>query len=133
MVSRLLWKWTSVRAPGGAGRSSACTATPSRALAVTSAKRNPGTPSIPTIAESYPGFESGTWFALLAPAHTPREIVDRLNAAVAKVVQTPDVREKIVAQGGVPMGGSPQQVGVYIKSEVAKWGKVVRASGAKVE
>ena len=104
-----------------------------RALAVSSAKRNPGTPNLPTVAESYPGFESGTWFALLAPAGTPRDVVNRLNAAVSKVVQMPDVREKILAQGGEPLSGTPQQVGAYIKSEVAKWGKVVRASGAKVE
>ena len=104
-----------------------------RALAVTSAKRSASTPNLPTVAESYPGFESGTWFALLAPTGTPRDVINRLNAAVSKVVQLPDVREKIVAQGGEPLSGTPQQVGAYIKSEVAKWGKVVRASGAKVE
>ena len=104
-----------------------------RALAVTSAKRSASTPNLPTVAESYPGFESGTWFSLLAPTGTPRDVVNRLNAAVSKVVQLPDVREKIVAQGGDPLSGTPQQVGAYIKSEVAKWGKVVRASGAKVE
>ena len=104
-----------------------------RALAVTSPKRSASTPNLPTVAESFPGFESGTWFALLAPTGTPREVINRLNAAVSKVVQLPDVREKIVAQGGDPLAGTPQQVGAYIKSEVAKWGKVVRASGAKVE
>jgi tripartite-type tricarboxylate transporter receptor subunit TctC len=104
-----------------------------RALGVTSAKRSTGTPNLPTIAESYPGFESGTWFALLAPAGTPRDVVTRINGAVAKVVQMPDVRDKIVAQGGEPLSGTPQQVGTYIRAEVAKWGKVVRASGAKVE
>jgi tripartite-type tricarboxylate transporter receptor subunit TctC len=104
-----------------------------RALGVTSAKRSPGTPNLPTIAESYPGFESGTWFALLAPAGTPRDVITRINGAVAKVVQMPDVREKIVAQGGEPLSGTPQQVGTYIRAEVGKWGKVVRASGAKVE
>jgi tripartite-type tricarboxylate transporter receptor subunit TctC len=104
-----------------------------RALGVTSAKRSASTPNLPTVAESYPGFESGTWFALLAPAGTPREVIARINGAVAKVVQMPDVREKIVAQGGEPLSGTPQQVGAYIRAEVAKWGKVVRASGAKVE
>jgi tripartite-type tricarboxylate transporter receptor subunit TctC len=104
-----------------------------RALAVTSVKRSPGTPNLPTVAESYPGFESGTWFSLLAPAGTPRDVITRLNGAVAKVVQMPDVREKIVAQGGEPMSGTPQQVAAYIRAEVAKWGKVVHASGAKVE
>jgi tripartite-type tricarboxylate transporter receptor subunit TctC len=104
-----------------------------RALGVTSTKRSAGTPTLPTLAESYPGFESGTWFALLAPAGTPRDVITRVNGAVAKVVQLPDVRERIVAQGGEPLSGTPQQVGAYIRAEVAKWGKVVRASGAKVE
>jgi tripartite-type tricarboxylate transporter receptor subunit TctC len=104
-----------------------------RALGVTSAKRSASTPNLPTLAESYPGFESGTWFALLAPAGTPRDVITRINGAVAKVVQMPDVREKIVAQGGEPLSGTPQQAGAYIRAEVAKWGKVVRASGAKVE
>jgi tripartite-type tricarboxylate transporter receptor subunit TctC len=104
-----------------------------RALAVTSAKRSPSLPNLPTVAESYPGFESGTWFSLLAPAGTPRDVVDRLNAAVVKAVQLPDVRDRIRAQGGEPLSGTPQQVGAYIRAEVAKWGKVVRASGAKVE
>jgi tripartite-type tricarboxylate transporter receptor subunit TctC len=104
-----------------------------RALGVSSAKRQQSTPNLPTVAESYPGFESGTWFALLAPAGTSKDIVARINSTVAKVVQMPDVREKIVAQGGEPLSGNPQQVGAYIRSEVAKWGKVVKASGAKVE
>jgi tripartite-type tricarboxylate transporter receptor subunit TctC len=104
-----------------------------RALGVSSAKRQQSTPNLPTVAESYPGFESGTWFALLAPAGTSKDIVARINSTVAKVVQMPDVREKIVAQGGEPLSGNPQQVGAYIRAEVAKWGKVVKASGAKVE
>ena len=104
-----------------------------RALAVTSAKRSVATPNLPTVAESYPGFESGTWFALLAPAGTPREIVTRLNGAAVKAVQLPDVREKLLAQGAEPLSGTPQAVGAYIRSEVVKWAKVVKASGAKVE
>jgi tripartite-type tricarboxylate transporter receptor subunit TctC len=104
-----------------------------RALAVTSAKRSAVTPSLPTIAETYPGFESGTWFALFAPAGTPREIIGRLNAAVSKAVQMPDVREKFMAQGAETMSGTPDQVAAYARAEVAKWAKVVKASGARVE
>jgi tripartite-type tricarboxylate transporter receptor subunit TctC len=104
-----------------------------RALAVTSIKRTATTPALPTLAETYPGFESATWFALFAPAGTPREIIMRLNAAVNKAVQMPDVREKFVAQGAGTLSGSPEQVAAYVKSEVAKWAKVVKASGAKVE
>ncbi len=104
-----------------------------RALGVTSAKRNATTPALPTIAETYPGFESATWFALFAPAGTPREIVTRLNAAVNKAVQMSDVREKFMAQGAETLSGTSEQVAAYVKSEVAKWAKVVKASGAKVE
>ena len=104
-----------------------------RALAVTSAKRASTTPDLPTVAETYPGFESGTWFALFAPAGTPREVVMRLNAVTNKAVQMPDVREKFAAQGAETLQGTPEQVAAYTKGEVAKWAKVVKASGAKVE
>jgi tripartite-type tricarboxylate transporter receptor subunit TctC len=104
-----------------------------RALAVTSGKRSAVAPNLPTLAETYPGFESATWFALFAPAGTPREIIGRLNAAVSKAVQTPDVRQKFMAQGAETMSGSPGEVGAYVRAEVAKWAKVVKASGAKVE
>ena len=104
-----------------------------RALAVTSARRGTTTPNLPTVAETYPGFESGTWFALFAPAGTPRDVVVKLNSAVAKAVNMPDVRDKFVAQGAETMSGTPEQVAAYVRSEVAKWAKVVKASGAKVE
>jgi tripartite-type tricarboxylate transporter receptor subunit TctC len=104
-----------------------------RALAVTSARRGARTPGLPTVAETYPGFESGTWFALFAPAGTPRDVIVKLNAAVVKAVSLPDVREKFLAQGAETMSGTPEQVATYVRSEVAKWAKVVKASGAKVE
>ncbi len=104
-----------------------------RALGVTSIKRSATTPALPTLAETYPGFESATWFALFAPAGTPREIVTRLNAAVNKAVQMPEVREKFMAQGAETLTGPPEQVAAYVRSEVAKWAQVVKASGAKIE
>jgi tripartite-type tricarboxylate transporter receptor subunit TctC len=104
------------------------------ALGVTSAKRNAATPQLPTMAESgLPGFESGTWYALLAPAGTPREVVARLSAEIGKLTQHPDIRKKLVAQGAEALTMTPGETAAYIKSEVAKWGKVVEASGAKVE
>lgn len=105
-----------------------------RALGVTSAKRNAATPQLPTLAESgLPGFESGTWFALLAPASAPQEVVARLAAAVAKLSAHPDIREKLAAQGAEALSMTPEQTAAHIRSEIAKWGKVVLASGARVE
>jgi tripartite-type tricarboxylate transporter receptor subunit TctC len=104
-----------------------------RALAITSAKRSPIAPELPTVAETYPGFESGTWYALAAPAGTPKDIVSRLNDAVTRVVQLPDVRDKFMAQGAELLSGSPQDAAAYFRAEVAKWGKVVKASGARAD
>ena len=104
-----------------------------RALAISSRKRSPLSPDLPTVAETYSGFESGTWYSFAAPAGTPREIVARLNAAIVKALQMPDVREKFHAQGADLMPGTPQEAGAFYRSEVAKWSKVVKASGAKVD
>lgn len=104
-----------------------------RALAITSAKRSAVTPNVPTVAETYPGFESGSWYALAAPSGTPREIITRLNDTVTRVMQLPDVREKFLAQGAEPLSGTPQDAAAYFRAEVAKWGKVVKASGARVD
>ncbi|HEV7799862.1 MAG TPA: tripartite tricarboxylate transporter substrate binding protein [Burkholderiales bacterium] len=104
-----------------------------RALAITSAKRSPIAPELPTVAETYPGFESGTWYALAAPAGTPKDIVSRLNDAVTRAVQLPDVRDKFMAQGAELLSGSPQDAAAYFRAEVAKWGKVVKASGARAD
>jgi len=105
-----------------------------RALGVTSARRNAATPQLPTLAESgLPGFESGTWFALLAPAGTPNEAVARLAAEIAKLGQHPDIREKLAAQGAEAVTMTPEQTAAHIRSEIQKWGKVVQASGARVD
>ncbi|MBI3069595.1 MAG: tripartite tricarboxylate transporter substrate binding protein [Betaproteobacteria bacterium] len=106
-----------------------------RGLAMTSAKRSLAAPDLPTVAESgFPGFESGTWFALFAPAGTPREIVTRLNAAVTKIGQMPEIRDKLLASlGAEPMGGTLEEVGAFVRSEIAKWGKVVAATGVRAE
>lgn len=105
-----------------------------RALAVTSARRTGAAPEVPTMIEAgLAGFESGTWFALVAPAGTPREIIGRLNAEVNRVVQLAEVREKFSAQGAEALAGNAEQTAAYIRNEIAKWAKVVTASGAKVE
>jgi tripartite-type tricarboxylate transporter receptor subunit TctC len=105
-----------------------------RAIGVTSSKRSAASPQLPTVAESgLPGFESGTWFAVLAPAGAPREAVTRLGTEIAKLTQHPDIREKLSAQGAEAVTLTPEQTAAYIRGEVAKWGKVVKASGARVD
>jgi tripartite-type tricarboxylate transporter receptor subunit TctC len=91
-------------------------------------------PNLPTIASSgLPGFEALQWFGLLAPAGTPREIVARLNTETGKVLQMPDVQQKMQGLGIQVINGGPDQFAAFIKSESAKWGKIVRDSGAKVD
>jgi tripartite-type tricarboxylate transporter receptor subunit TctC len=104
-----------------------------RALAITSAKRSPITPSVPTVAETYAGFESGSWYGLYVPAGTPREVVTRLHEAASRALQAPEVRDKFVAQGAELLSGSPQDAAAYTRAEVVKWGKVVKASGARAD
>src|SRR6266704_470525 len=105
-----------------------------RAIAVTSAKRAPELPEVPTIAESgFKGFEASTWYGLLAPAGTPVPIIDRLNAEVNRALGTPEVRERLAAEGGEVLGGSLEQFASFLKAEHAKWGRVVQESGARVE
>jgi tripartite-type tricarboxylate transporter receptor subunit TctC len=105
-----------------------------RALGVTSAKRAAAAPDIPTIAESgLPGFEAVSWFALFAPANTPRPVVDKLQGEVAKILKSPEVARKLTEQGLEPIASTPDELAAYQKSEIAKWAKVVKDSGAKVE
>ena len=105
-----------------------------RALAVTTATRYPVLPELPTMIEAgVPGYESSAWFGIMMPAGVPREIVARLNTEVNRIVALPDVRERFEAQGAVTHPMSAEQFGTLIQSEIDKWAKVVRASGAKVE
>ena len=108
-----------------------------RALAVTSSKRAPVLPDLPTIAESgvpaLAPFEASSWFGLLAPAGTPRDVITRVNAEVSKALQAPDMKEKLLAQGAEAVGNSPEFFAEHIRNETAKWARVVKESGAKVE
>jgi tripartite-type tricarboxylate transporter receptor subunit TctC len=105
-----------------------------RALAVTSLKRSPAAPDIPTVAESgYRGFETSAWYGLLVPAGTPRDIIAKLNAGTMFVLGLPDVKERLAQEGSEPMGNSPAEFGAYIKSEIAKWASVVKTAHVKAD
>ncbi len=104
-----------------------------RALAVNSAKRSPLLPNVPTVAETVPGFEAGTWFGVLAPASTPAAIVARLNGEIVKTLATPDFAERLKAEGAIAVGGSPEQFGAFIRSEIEKWGRIVRDSVTRID
>ena len=105
-----------------------------RPIAVTSTKRVPALPDVPTISEAgYKGFDANTWFGLVAPKGTPPAIVDKINAEVNKVLKSPDVREKFAAEGGGPMGGTSAEFAALLKTDHAKWGKVVKDSGVKLD
>jgi tripartite-type tricarboxylate transporter receptor subunit TctC len=105
-----------------------------RALGVTSAQRSPAAPDIPTIAEQgLPGFEAVSWFAMFAPAGTPRPIVDKLQVQVKKILNLPDVSKRLSEIGLEIVGSTPEELAAYQRNEITKWAKVVKDSGAKVE
>lgn len=105
-----------------------------RGLAVTSAERMSVAPEMPTLAQSgFPGFEAGTWFGLLAPAGTPREIIARLHTDTIKVLGLPETQERLSGQGATTVGNTPEQFAGYIRSESAKWAKVLKASGVRAD
>ena len=105
-----------------------------KALAVTTAQRSKLAPELPTMAEAgLQGFDISTWLGLLAPAGTPKDIVAKWNAEVAKILNSPEMREKLLAQGAEPVPTSPEQFAAFVQSEIAKYAKIVKASGAKVD
>ena len=105
-----------------------------RALAMSSAKRSPFMPDLPTIAESgVPGFEAIQWFGLLAPAGTPKAIVERLQAETARILDTPVMKERLAIEGAEPVGNKPDEFSALIKAEMTKWTDVAKAAGIKPE
>jgi len=105
-----------------------------RAVAIGTAERSPAMPEVPTVAEStQPNFRAGVWFGLLAPAETPRAIIDRLNAETVRVLQTPDFKAKLIEQGAESIPSSAEQFSALIQAEITKWADVIRSSGVRME
>ena len=108
-----------------------------KALAVTSSARSQALPDVPTVEEaggpSLKGFEASSWFGLLAPAGTPADIVNKVQQATARALGTPEMKERLLAQGAIPSGNTPAQFAQLIDRELKKWQPVVKASGAKVD
>jgi tripartite-type tricarboxylate transporter receptor subunit TctC len=106
-----------------------------KALAVTSAKRSPALPDLPTVAEAanLPGYEATSWFGILVPANTPPDLVKLINTEAVRAINSPAVRERYAAMGAEPVGNTPEQFANFIKSEIAKWTRVVKESGAIVD
>ena len=104
-----------------------------KALGVTTAKRVPSIPEVPTIAEGLPGYEASFWYGIVAPAKTPKTIIARINAEVNRLLVLSDVKEKLLALGVDPIGGTAEEADRYLRAEVVKWRKVVRDSGASID
>ncbi len=105
-----------------------------RPLAVTTAKRSPELPDVPTIAEAgVPGYDATSWFGMFAPAGTPEPVLTRLNASIVKALNDPDVKKRIAEQGAEPTPETPAAFAAFIQAEMSKWAQVVKASGASVD
>ncbi len=105
-----------------------------RAIAVTSAKRSPALPDVPTMMESgLPGFEATAWYCMVAPAGTPRPIIDKVRAALVKAMETRQVRQRLLDEGAAPESSTPEELGAFIRAEMEKWARAVKISGARVD
>lgn len=105
-----------------------------RALAVSSAKRSPALPDVPTMMESgLQAFEATAWYCLVAPAGTPRPIVDKIRAALIRAMEAPQIRDRLLSEGAAPESSTPEELGTFIKTEISKWAKAVKLSGARIE
>jgi tripartite-type tricarboxylate transporter receptor subunit TctC len=104
-----------------------------RALGVASSKRSPALPDIPTLSESLKGFEADSWFGIMVPAGTPRDIIARLDSEVQKALGSQEVKDRLLAVGGFVEAGGPEQLAERLRADIAKWGKVVRAANVRIE
>ena len=105
-----------------------------RALAVSPARRSPALPDVPTVAEAgVPGYDSGAWFGLVAPANTPKDLVDKLSRETARILKLPDVSARLADLGAESVGSTPEQFAAHIKAEIAKWAKVIRDANVELQ
>jgi tripartite-type tricarboxylate transporter receptor subunit TctC len=105
-----------------------------RALAVTSAMRSPALPEVPTMMESgFPDFEATAWYCMMAPAGTPRPVIDKVHAALVKSLDAPQVRQRLLDEGAAPESSTPEELGAFIRAEIDKWEKVVKRSGVRLD
>jgi tripartite-type tricarboxylate transporter receptor subunit TctC len=104
-----------------------------RALGVTGAKRNPVLPEVPTVADTLPGFEVYSWYGIAAQGATPKDLVARLNRDIARVLDTAEMKSRIAAEGAEARGGSPEEFAAFLRAEIDKWAKVIRAAGIRLE
>jgi tripartite-type tricarboxylate transporter receptor subunit TctC len=104
-----------------------------RLIAISAARRDPELPGIPTIGETVPGFEISPWWGLFAPAGTPRDVIAKVNAETVRILALPDVKAHYANLGLNAISSTPEQFGAYVQEEIARWAKVVKASGARAE
>ena len=104
-----------------------------RALAASGARRSSAMPEVPTVAETLPGFEAAAWYGVSASGGTPKEGIAKLNQEIARVLNAGDMRERLAREGAEVVGGGPEQFDAFFRSEIGKWGKVIRAAGIKLE
>jgi tripartite-type tricarboxylate transporter receptor subunit TctC len=104
-----------------------------RALGVTTAKRSPALPDLPAIAETLPGYDSAVWYGVLAPAGTPADIIARLNREFLAALKNSELRQRLLTEAFEPIGTSPEELGAYMKSEIARWAKLVKATNTRID
>jgi tripartite-type tricarboxylate transporter receptor subunit TctC len=105
-----------------------------KGLAVGSAQRSPAAPDIPTVAEAgVPGFEYVTWYGMFAPAHTPQNIVTRLNAEVVKILAAPEMAQRLASHGAEPRSSTPDELLKFMRNESERWKKVIKSAGIRTE
>lgn len=102
-------------------------------IAVTTSKRAPALPDIPSIAESVPGYEVSPWYGIVVPARTPRAIIDRLSRHITDAVRDRDISQRVISEGGLPLGGTPQEFERLIRDDIAKWRKLARSANLKLD